>query len=102
MAGEGGSAPLPRTPTPRGATLCRQLHSGGGTTHCPTHQRTNASTRRGHLRAHQAAESEAAPRGKASPTTTPHEPGAGSGGEHHQAGFRLRAHLCVSPTHTDT
>ena len=45
----------------------------------------NTPPRRGHLQAHQTAESDAAPRGKASPTITLHEPGAGGGGEDRQA-----------------
>ena len=46
---------------------------------------TSTPPRKGHLQAHQTAESDAAPRGKASPTTTLHEPGAGGGGEDRQA-----------------
>ena len=46
---------------------------------------TSTPPRKGHLQAHQTAESDAAPRAKASPTITLHEPGAGGGGEDRQA-----------------
>ena len=46
---------------------------------------TSTPPRKGHLQAHQTAVSDAAPRGKASPTITLHEPGAGGGGEDRQA-----------------
>ena len=46
---------------------------------------TSTPPRKGHLQAHYTAVLDAAPRGKASPTITLHEPGAGGGGEDRQA-----------------
>ena len=46
---------------------------------------TSTPPRRDHLQAHQTAESDAAPRAKASPTIALHESGAGGGGEDRQA-----------------
>ena len=58
---------------------------------------TSTPPRKGHLQAHQTAESDAAPRAKASPTIALHESGAGGGGEDRQADIQPPA---SHPAHT--